>query len=510
MIKAATLNSRGIPANATPGRSRLLAALRAPWLATSRTNTWLAVAMVVAGTLGAAIIYGWVPDRHAAAMALVAYAGGIGFWWAFCMASLLLLARDARRAGIPGVTRNTLVSVGIYAVLNLGLPVLLMRAVHANVALATLLSGLAMTVAVAYMLLPRFIATLLGFIPAIYLVLHNLHMAPSLLDPRGMKWTAIALVVAAIYDVIRWRQLLVTDALDHRDRSSPMLVFMRLNSVRGGWEAMDRAYLAKPGDNRAQGFDLSQVDDRHPVKAINVALASLVVPRTHQANLLRMARILWVIPLMGIAVLPGLTAKHHFVSSELFGAMALAGVGWLVLFTALMTPFAAIALLRHRWSRGGELALLALLPGLGRHRSTHASVARATLAKPTIIQAVAALLVLAILFAKHVNAASAFLVLLFFSLLALITAWISLRILAGRPMQTWLLVSLAVAGLLLMTGSTPLVIAAATPKAGAIWVTVAWCVDVALLVLCVAFAWLTRRAWRAFCRRPHPFLGNAR
>lgn len=322
MINTATL-AREAPSNRMPGRSRLTAALRAPWLATSRANVWISAAAFAVCALGASAI-GWLlPDRHGTGLALFVYAFGVAFWWAFCMASLLLLA-----------------------------------------------------------------------------------------------------------------------------------------------------------------------------------------PHMRKANLKRAAQILWVIPLTGLAVLPGLTEHHHLAYGEWVGAAALAGIGWLVLFTSLMTPLVAIGLLQRRWSRGGELALLALLPGLTRHAPAYASVARATLVKPVVVQAIAALLVLTVLLAKHVSVAPVFLALLFFSLIVVVTAWASLRIMGGRPAKTGLLISLAVVALVLVAGGTPLVIAFA--KAGAVCTTVVWCVDAALLILCAAFAWFARRAWQVFCQRPHPFLANAR
>lgn len=510
MINTATL-AREAPSNRVPGRSRLTAALRAPWLATSRANVWISAAAFAVCALGASAI-GWLlPDRHGTGLALFVYAFGAAFWWAFCMASLLLLARDARHASLPGVSRNTEASIVLYAIVTIVPPVLIAGIFRNQASLAALIMCLAIAAAVAFMLLPRFVGVLIGLAPALYLTLRNLHAIPSLFDPRLEAWGVVALVVLVIYDLGAWRHLLRSEAFNQRGRSNPMIVFMRMNAIHGGWAAMDCSSLTKSSSKDNARINLRGISIHTPIKTIGVALSGFLVPRTLKGNLIRAGQALWIVPFFGISLLPGIAShKHHLVVEKLAGIAVLGGLGWLVMFAALMTPFLGVMLLMRRWSRGGELALLAHLPGLDREAPAYASVVRAILVKPLAMQAIAAAFAIVCVLLVHARAVALILPIVLFAAIALATAWALLRIVGGRPPRTWILVVLAVIGFAITTMGIPLVVMTIVPTSGPIWTTLAWGFDAVLFGACAAFILPTLRAWRTFKRRPHPFLANAR
>jgi hypothetical protein len=127
---------------------------------------------------------------------------------------------------------------------------------------------------------------------------------------------------------------------------------------------------------------LRGIDARAPVKAVQGALGGdLFTPRTPAGNLRRLAVVAWPVSIFGVCMLLTSLDRVHDLH-KLLMIIGVSGAMWSGAFGMAMLLFAVTTLLKRRWEQGAEPALLALLPGLGRHAPMHRSVLRAMFVKP--------------------------------------------------------------------------------------------------------------------------------
>lgn len=488
----------------------LRAAWLAPWRATSRQSLWSAAGMALLLALGAVIIGASVPGQLGVLIALVSYAFGLFFWWQFCIASLVVLARDARTARVPGVAANAVASVALYATVSLLAPMLVAGVLAHAAGLAALVSALAAAGALALAFLPRVVGMFMGLVPGAYLWLHSLHAAPSPFDPHVQAFGWLVVIALVLLDVARWRQLLTGNGLDDSSRSGPMLASLRLQATRGNSVFMDGTWWARARKPHAARIQLKRIGPHAPVKAIRIALSGWLAPLTPKGRLIRYGYTLLVVSFMAIAALPGLaTNPHHFTVVRVMTFAAIGGLGWLFAFSTAMLPFFVVGLVQRRWTHGGELALLALLPGLDREQPAMRSVTRAVLVPPLAWCLVGVLATLALGSALHAPAQAMLPVMLFFIGIAVGTTWGTLRVIGGRALSTLATIIAIIIGTLGFAACVTAASMAASRSAPAGMLAIADALTILVTLVCAGGAWAAWCAWENVQARPHVFLGSA-
>ena len=154
-------------------RASALAVLATPWRVTKRHTIWTALTAFVLGCAAAVVCGILVPGPKGQVIAMISYAAGACFLWAFWFSGLLLLARDARMLALPGVARDTVACALVYAALTIAAPVLVAGAFGWSLALPAMLAAFAMLAGLAFVLSPRWAAMCMGFLPAIYSTAHT-------------------------------------------------------------------------------------------------------------------------------------------------------------------------------------------------------------------------------------------------------------------------------------------------------------------------------------------------
>lgn len=208
MNPAVALASNRLTARAATRRPWMLAALITPWRSTKRQTLRIALAIFVIGCVAAVTCCILLPDARGQALAMIFYAGGVCFVWAFWFSGLLLLARDARMLALPGVLRDTAFCALIYGVFMIAAPALIEGAFGWGMALPAMLSAFAMAAGLTFVLAPRWISVCMGFLPGAYSTAHAAFHVLSPLDPDFLHWSTAASLALFAFVAIRWRHIL--------------------------------------------------------------------------------------------------------------------------------------------------------------------------------------------------------------------------------------------------------------------------------------------------------------
>lgn len=498
----------GFVKSRAPRRGMLIAALTAPWYATKRQTVWISLIVFALGCIGALVIGIFVPDARGRIVAVVAYSAGVAFVWAFWLSGMLLVARDAWRLAVPGVARNATMSALLFAAITLASPVLIEAAFRGYVVATALIVALAMAAGLAFVLLPRWIAVWLGFLPGLYGSLHDVWHLASPLQPGFLRWGGALLVLLLVPAAWRWWRLLRAASDEPCGWSSPMIFQLRKQAVTSAW-AFDKQLFWRGSTRQHRFANLRGIDARTPAKAIEVALGALFVPQTLIGNLRRLSAGLWPVAAFGVALLLVNLGNMHSLHRTIIAA-GIGGAMWGGMFGTMMVLFALYAMLRRRWDNGAELALLALLPGLDRRAPLYRSLVRAVFVKTLAACAALGALMVACEALAHFGAAAIALTTAVVSGTCLLAALYLLRVFAGRPVRAVVQGLVATCVFALMLASLAFVIVVALKRADAIETLVAWGVVAAWVVFVGAMAILVVRAWQTLRARPHPFLAGAR
>ena len=484
----------------------MLAALTTPWRSTKRQTIWIALVIFVLGCAAAVASGVLMPNARGQALAMIFYAAGVCFVWAFWFSGLLLLARDARMLAAPGVLRDTLVCVLAWGVLMIVTPALIEGAFGWSMALPAMLSAFAMAAGLTFVLSPRWASMCMGFMPAIYSTVHETF---HVLSPTGvdfLHWGTAATVALFAFVAVRWWRILHDGSTEACGWRAPMILQLRQQAVSSGWSFDKQMFGQRSGQHRYT--DLRGIDARAPVKTIQVALGGdLFMPRTPAGNLRRLTVVAWpVLIFVGCMLLTSLARVHNL--HKLLAIIGVSGAMWSGAFGMAMLLFAVTALLRRRWERGAEPALLALLPGLGRHAPVHRSVLRAAFVKPFgICVALWAMMVVCEYF-LHLGALAYTLTTLIALGMGAATAMSLLRVFAGRALGPLAQTSVIIIACVLMGVTLPLTYITPMAKLGPAAGWIEWGLLAAWLVFAGWMTVLALRAWRTFRLQPHPFLSR--
>lgn len=483
---------------------RILDVLVVPRYANSRTARWVASVLFALLAALALAIGIHVPSPRGVTAALIVYGLGLGCLWLMWLSALLLVARDGRRLRLAGVVRNATLATVFYVVACLVAPVAVVAATGGDVALSVLYPALAIACTLAFVLFPRYLATWFGFLPAIYIGLHNAGWLPSPFDPhfQHAAWSVLAL--CAVADVMRWRQLLRSEDNDASGWRSAMLMQLRQNMVTRDW-GIDRQWEFRRSQDRKTCVDLSGVGPAAPHKSIRIVLGGWYLPQTLRARIGTLVRValpaLLLIPLLWL-----MNFGHAHSLVKAWHVVSICAGLWLGVFGAMLLALAIIGIVNRRWRQHANMALLALTPGCG-GVSAARSAGRAIFAGPAFGFAVLWLCLLIPTLLVFPQPMAALLGSLFVLAMATLMAAVVLRTLVGRPFRLFAKIALGVLLMVLADASVIFV----TVAAGAHWhggVIAQWLTALAWLALIAWTAWQTRVAWRVLQQRPHPYLVN--
>ncbi|HKT41062.1 MAG TPA: hypothetical protein VJQ86_01755 [Rhodanobacteraceae bacterium] len=505
MTPTLVLAPESLSAGPTARRPSMFAALASPWRATRRQTIWMALAIFVLGCAAAVACGILVPGAKGQALAVIFYAAGVCFLWGFWFSGLLLLARDARMLALPCVLRDTTVCALLYGVLMIAAPALIEGAFGWSMALPAMLSAFAILAGLTFVLSPRWAGMCMGFLPAIYSTVHATFHVLSPLGRDFLHWGTAASLLLCVFVAFRWWRILHDGATGAGGWRTPLILQLRQQAVCAGWSFDKQMFWQRDGAQHRY-TDLRGIGARTPVKAVQVALGGdLFVPRTTAGNLRRLAVIAWpALIFMACMLLTSLDRVHDLY--KLLKIIGVSGAMWSGAFGMAMLLFALSALLKRRWEKGAEPALLALLPGLGRHASLHGSVMRAAFGKPLAICVALWVMMLVCEYLLHSGGLAYALTTLIALGMAAATAMSLLRVFAGRALGNVAQTCIAGVAFVLMCVSLPLVYLTPMAKLGPAAGWMEWGLLAAWLIFAAWMTWLAARAGQAFRLRPHPFL----
>ena len=370
------MNTSVAAAAVNPKRAsmRFIDILVAPLYASSAVTRWTSAGLFVV-LAGAAVVIGIVAhDPKAGFAALMCYVLGISIVWWLWLSSLVLIARDGRRLGLPRAGRDSAYAACLYGSAMMAASALLTAVSGGNVAAAVLFPALAIVGSLAWMLLPRWFAMWFGFAPAIYIGLHNAFHAPSLTDPRFQHWAWLALALLAAMVVIRWRQMARGEDNDDSRWSSAMILQMRRHAVSRDWWSIDRNWTWRRSRARRIDVDFRGLDASNPAMAIRVALGDWFVPQSWRSRVAALLRV--VLPLLLFIPAMLLVNLGHAKSLvKVWKVIGISGGLWVGLFGSAMLALAVAAMVLARLGRSGAAGLAARTRGC---RSRFACGARGT------------------------------------------------------------------------------------------------------------------------------------
>lgn len=492
-----------VPASHKAASVRFIDILVAPRYATSACTQWTGTAFFVL-LVGAAVVIGIVSsDPKARFAALICYTFGVSIVWWLWLSGLALIARDGRGLGLPRAGRDSAYAACLYATVMVAAPALLVAANGGNVAATVLFPALAIAGSLAWMLLPRWFGMWFGFVPAIYIGLHNAFHLSSPLDPRFQHWAWLALAMLVVAVVLRWRRLARGEDNDDSRWSSAMILQMRRHAVSRDWWSMDRNWAWRRSRARRIDVDFHGLDAADPAKAIRVALGDWYVPQSWRSRAGALTRV--VLPML--LFIPLMVFMNFGREDSLHKAWKVIGISgglWIGLFGSAMLALAIAALVQRRWRGSADMGLLALLPGLGGAAATP-HVLRAVLTGPAIAFVALWLCMLSGLALTAPTLLAALLATLFMVEMAALMVMAVLQAVAGVGMR--LAGKIAIGVILIVLSDAGFTLAFVSPSQGS--ATLEGAVVLGWLLLVAWTAWRGWLAWRLLQRRPHPFLANS-
>jgi hypothetical protein len=432
--------------------------------------------------------------------------------WAGVLPRALVLANEARRLRLPALERAAAISTVLYTVLAIALPAAVMALLGGSgvVALAELALGAG--IGMGYATLPPWLGVWACLAPLLDDHLDAWLPMPAH-DPSGFLHWAVP-VAAVLWAAIAlcWRRAARGD--DEASRwLKPLVLSWRARSAPGRNDARLEAQWLRRRNSRMQpAVDLRGVGPDSLVRGLRVALGGWGVPQTVGSRL-RQAGLVVLNVLFAFALLATLRqvsddqphAIAYTIVLSMFASTPVIAFA-LGLFGAVLGPVRADAL-RARWSRdNAELAILALLPGVGDAAHAKRALLGASLLPTLLAQAALLAGMLGVALWTHLPGGNVALLLLAQGAGMIATFALSVAVLGGTAWQRGWQSVLIIAAIVMMVTTTGAALfrfgdnllasrLAASPIFLALWS--------ALLVALLAIG---RRGWRAFWRQPHPFL----
>jgi len=484
--------------------------LHAPWIATPRSTRWL-VAIVLALLVVADVLV-WIYGHAARSWILSAILLGIGngLCWTVLIPNGLVLVLDARRLGLPGIRRDVVWSLPLYAVLSIGVPMLL-QLPHGHVPSFGILLVMVAAIGSLYMLLPGYLGLFLCLLPVLNGVMSGVFALPGPTDPRFVPWGAGAALLLALAAAWRWHQLLRGGEVPMRGLRAPTVInFRRSLSMSRSDPLTGASLLRGHPDWLVVQPDLRRVGPQVPNTSLRVALGGIYLPQTIINRFFHSILAVLILAFFGL-LLFGITrfdpAAERWVQ-YVFSRQGFIFAGLIYAVFCLAWVMAVVELLTLRWERSNaELPLLALLPGVGRTGDIKRMLLRAAINRPASRLGLLCLVGLIVAASLHVGRLEELAMLLIaLACLGYLVAS-TLSIFGGHPLpgfgksllviSMFVLLSLTLLLPMLWHDWSELSEVRAGDTLGAAW-----------FALALFLLWLGRRGWFGLRQRPHPFLPN--
>lgn len=488
------------------GKTSLMTLLAIPRHTLHASMRWLMLILVIGTLVTGLFLDIRVHTPRIWHLGILMYATGVACAWAFWLSASVLTAIDARQLRLPRVERTVAYSMLLCAVLTVGVPALLMGASGADTLQAMLWLALAASGGLAFALLPRWCAMLMGFLPMLSIGLHQHGLLPSLHALEGLAWGMAALAVLLAAIALRWRALLHAGGGRELGFGSAVVMQYRHQSMGNDWtglQQMDSGQMIRRRPDWLQPrAALHDAGPAAPVLALRIALGGQYLPKTLGSQLRG-----WGLAAAVLLLVSGLLDLEGSSVAAVWHSIVPSIVGMMVLFGGLGMALGTEMLVRSRWRRvNAELPLLALLPGLGDAAAQRRHLLRTVLGGP--IGALALLLAGTLVAAwfMRLHGLGLLLVALTPPAVAINMLGATLCTLGNRQLPRWgeWLYYLPLVALILLGTLVPAITLDAPPSEAATHFEQATLLGWAAMA--PAMAWLARRGWRAFVARPHPFL----
>lgn len=423
--------------------------------------------------------------------------------WAFALSQTVLFARAAHRLRLPGLGREALAGVMLYVFLTIVLPALLLAWLGANGAVALVELALGAGLGLGYAALPSWLGILALFTPTLVNLLpaHWLP-SPALSTQDYLAWATPCAMALWTLIGICWRR---TARLDHGLQGINKSILFNQRTLKwygrnDGGSATELQGLRRGARWWQPTADLRGCGPGHAVTNLRLMLGGWAMPQT-RASWMRQCSA-WAFAMALGAAFVTITAhddQGHGDKGILLWVYATMA-GPLLAQTNART-------LQRRWSRANaELPLTALLPSLGEGRSIKRDLLRACLLPAFAMQCLIAVAAIGAATWLQIPLAT-WLGLLLAQLtgMGMLAAFV-LATLGGKPLastgQTLILFGyLAVISAGAFTMPT-------TQLSPAALMSTMLALVILWALLFVPLALIAMRGWRAFQRRPHPFLAN--
>ncbi|MET0330564.1 MAG: hypothetical protein ABW154_03965 [Dyella sp.] len=485
---------------------KLLAIMQTPWQANYPASRATAMVLYVSAAIGALAIALFASGDQTWRLASGCYAIGLFFTWAFFFPAGLLLAMDARLLRMPGVHRRVLQSLLLYGLLTVLLPAPILIALCGwRAAPCLVIFALCAVGGLNFSLLPRYVAVFVGLCPSFFDALTKRWEIGALIGPHLVALGAMLALGLLALVALRWRALL-QGTVAASGWTAPLVTQWR----QGSWGTLNRMGRTQPLRQlpawlQAQA-DITATALQWPRKALRIALGGWYLPQTAKSYAKQLSLLpLFMLPSLGALLV--LSGTHRGDTTEVLEGILIGLSASFVVLAGPMIALLTFIYLQRRWSRThAEVALLALLPGIGNGVQLKRRLLRVSLGLPLVLHALLLGLVWlgVALYPDHRQP----LVLLLLAQLAAATFSVALvlSLFGDRAPSLWAVGGIAAISFALNIGSILVTLLGWQQRTPA-WmaeVVPTWLLGWLLFVL--GMAWLARRGWLALQERPHPFL----
>ncbi|RDS82770.1 hypothetical protein DWU98_06355 [Dyella monticola] len=474
--------------------------LLAPWWASPRSACRYALALMVAAIgFGAWITSIGTGQEHWASF-VFCYGVTLTVVWAFVVARMLLLARDGNRLLMPAVERSVISSFIFYGLMCLLPALVLATIVQAPLVITAIWLVLFMLGGLALALLPGHVMALIGFMPLAWAAVARFMNTHDMSYANVSGLSALASIALLLLCVARWRLVLRNEsASTWSGRDALVLQYQRRDGGLHSWSGEDTTSKLKRapswlvGDTSLRGIGPQSIS-----RSLRVALGGVYLPRTLSGHLRRWG------PTVFLMALVMLTSQLD-LSALLSPPNIALTICYLAIISTMVATFTAVKVLGQRWRKpNAELALLALLPGLGTPEIARWHVLRVSLQGPLAVQAMALFSVWLTAMFTPVPEMTLAMISAVIPACAIIMIGYVLAILGGRTPSDWAMVILMLVFIVLANACVvPLAFFHLDGSVSTVYLAVplsGW----ALLGL-VAL-WIGLRGMFGYLRRPHIFL----
>ncbi|MBE1162130.1 hypothetical protein [Dyella acidiphila] len=476
-----------------------------PWRTTAATQRWLMLAMLALVWIGSAVYAerGFGDGARWTGAILSGYANFLAGM--ILLAPTLLLAVDARQLRVPRMQHTVLPGLVLYGAMLAAIPTILLVMAGGEWLGVFAIQVMSLTIGFTLGMLPRYFAALLGFVPVL-LNVFKLHFAPPHAGNSSFYDIVACVALLACVSALCWRRQL--RAADPYQQNFGRPLVMQVGANRHGWPGWfvprdsTRQLLSMPAWMQPVA-DVSRAGPARVAYSLQIALGGWLLPVTWQSRLMRWLLLLIPTP---VIIYLGFASAGWSLRNMLHALLATFDVWvWLLGFVGASLSLVVMMVLQQRWRRdNAELALLALLPGLGNGRPLVWQLLRASMQRMLSIQAILLAILLAVALRERIDALSLCMAILSQLGSAAIVLACALCNFGGVRLPGW---SVGVAAgvcytlLGLDNAYMPLFTRATEPDTLPVLVLIsAW---IALILALATLAW---HGWRGVQRRAHPFM----